>query len=492
MDSKYNLSTDEKIQIFKHIVESLDELFTYNPVFFDSGEPVWPYIRYRILAEIFQDIFNLSVPHFSINKSSYIVQLMKQMPQLWKYLTLMIFQRKQFPILFFTTARGRVIFSHGKYFNKYSDYFVEMYKNITAVVEASFRGRYYLPPHVEHFMIYDFLKISYVIKGHLFSVHKRMNRVVKDTLDRLYRVFLIREFLQRISKWLSSVIESYNLYIPFALREFEKFLKKTKPNVVFVHCGSYGGMESTLIKVAKNIGSTVGEFQHGVITHMHPAYNYGTAIFGDKEYKLHLPDYLLVYGDYWKENINFPNKIITVGNPHFWYNYNARKSKAGCEKNPNAILIVSQGSLTELYVKIAKELSKKLGKGYKIIFKLHPGEVPFIERYKELYGLENVEVVEKGDIYNYLCKVRYVISVYSTTIYEAIALGNTVFVFKHPLSEIYVPKDLGKWVESTEEIVELVKHGFEDTKKYDLNYYFDSNWKKNYRKFIEEIIGIPG
>jgi len=126
--------------------------------------------------------------------------------------------------------------------------------------------------------------------------------------------------------------------------------------------------------------------------------------FESSVYREYLPDYLLTWGEFWNNNMMHPSKKVIIGNPHFTtkqeeYN-NIKRNKIFRE---NVVLIASQGTITNSLVEITKALSRKTNsKKYEFIFRLHPGEVPFVDRYKALCALSNVKISKDGDVYELL------------------------------------------------------------------------------------------
>ncbi|MDK2821941.1 MAG: hypothetical protein PWP31_1906 [Clostridia bacterium] len=463
---------------FVNFYEEADDFFMKKPLQFSNGDLIWPFIRCKILFAFLSFRYDLEPPHarrgdekFSV--LSYISDMFKLRHSKRLHET--------FPIVFFTTAASRDFVKDGKYFNRLHDYFAFLRREETLEVEQSFRMKYRLPAYFENIISFDKLLIEVVLRGG-FSIRFPQKSKLKQHSETIF------DFL-KAKKLDFDVCEIYRLLSKFerrilvAEKIFEKFLRKFRPKVIFVHCASYGGLiNSVLVRVAKKLGIVVCEFQHGVITKAHPAYNYGETVCRSAEYIKYLPDYLLTYGDFWNGNMVFPNKCVTIGNPGFWEHYNGKKFYK--EKR---VLIVSQGSLTKEYVGLAKALSRMLPSDYEILFKLHPGEVPFEERYRELYELKNVIVVKTGNIYNYLRETKYVISICSTTIFEAFALGNVVFVYSHPLARLHIPPDIGFWVDGPEEIAKKILKGVEPTQRHKIDYFFERDWADNYVNFLKNI-----
>ena len=125
--------------------------------------------------------------------------------------------------------------------------------------------------------------------------------------------------------------------------------------------------------------------------------------------------------NFWNNKIDIPNQKYVIGNPHY-HKKLSEYNNFHKEKSAYKILIVSQGTLTEIFVKLAVNLSSILPAEYSIIFKLHPGEVSFIDRYSQLYTCKNIDVKTFGDIYEYITECDYIVGCYSTTLYEALCI----------------------------------------------------------------------
>ena len=77
-----------------------------------------------------------------------------------------------------------------------------------------------------------------------------------------------------------------------------QLLKRIKPKLILL-VNSLG--KETLIEAGKILKIPTAELQHGVINNFHPTY-----AFNNGKRKYTFPDYMLVWGDYWKENIDYP------------------------------------------------------------------------------------------------------------------------------------------------------------------------------------------
>ncbi|KLO22765.1 CDP-glycerol glycerophosphotransferase family protein [Marinitoga sp. 1155] len=455
------------------------ELINYK--FNNSDNLMWPFIRMKIFTDIISKKLNLSEPH--ANKKS--IKFSDKIKYFYNLIFNPVFYiNKTFDILSISISRTNML-KESKYFNFLYDYYNLIYPEKTIFLEEAFRMKFYKNKYFKNTYLFDSLKLKPYLYSK-FNFLKTRDNNIKYFINSLKKIKLFDEnYYNNLEKLLNRT----SIRVYYLEKLFGKFLRKIKPKILFLNTASYGGTNVILIKVAKEMGIKTAEFQHGVITKSHIAYNYGEEVFKNKEYQKYLPDYLLTYGDFWNENMRIPVKKITIGNPHFWYNYD-KINNFKEEINKKRILIVSQGALTNIYVKIAKELSKKISNDYEIIFKLHPGEVAFEERYKDLENYDNIIIKKDGDIYELINISDYIVSIYSTTIFEAASLNKPVYVYKHPMSDAYIPEDIGERVRDTNELYEKIIENIKSKNEYNINYFWNKNWKENYRKFLKDEIGI--
>ncbi|SHF00429.1 CDP-Glycerol:Poly(glycerophosphate) glycerophosphotransferase [Marinitoga hydrogenitolerans DSM 16785] len=445
---------------------------------------LWQLVRYNIFLEKMKENEKLLEAHSQKRKKSII-----------DYLTYIWLTTKKNPLLFskpsyilvFGPSIVNFITKEKKYFNRIYDYYNFLFEKETTMLEDSYGYKYFYPRAFKNVYYRDYIKIMTVLKSKILinKIDSKDLKIIESFLKYIKQHFELND--NYIGKVKNKIIKTMKK-LPYYEYYYKKLINKIKPKIVFLNTASYGG-ENFLIRLLKDERVVVGEFQHGVITKSHIAYNYGEAVFKNKEYQKYLPDYLLTYGDFWNENMRIPVKKITVGNPHFWYNYDKINNfKEELNKKKKRILIVSQGTLTNIYVKIAKELSKKISNDYEIIFKLHPGEVAFEERYKDLKSYDNIIIKKDGDIYELINISDYIVSIYSTTIFEAASLNKPVYVYKHPMSDAYIPEDIGERFRDTNELYEKIIENIKSKNEYNINYFWNKNWKNNYIQFIETYI----
>ena len=247
--------------------------------------------------------------------------------------------------------------------------------------------------------------------------------------------------------------------------------------------------------------------QHGHIYPYNPMYSYGEIISKSNPYGFPIPNYLLLYGNVTKNiliaNGYLKDNLITFGNPSL-FNLNKFKSKFDLQKSLNKfsihndehVILFTTGKLQRAYPevgkfdydeKIAEELIEKFGnnENYRIIIKPHPTEEN-IQIYEELIkknSSKNV-IISQDNIFELISLSSVVISVFSTTMYDALCFEKPVIRVKFSENEQQMT-DLSQIITTStlEEISSKIVHLLEN---------FDSQaFSKKSKDFIKEQFGLP-
>lgn len=251
---------------------------------------------------------------------------------------------------------------------------------------------------------------------------------------------------------------------------YEKLLERVDPGIVVVVV-SYGEQKSLLIEACQKKGIPTVELQHGVIYPDHLAYNFS----GDRTKRV-FPDYLLVWGEFWKNNAEFPipdKRVIPVGYP---YLEQRRKLYTG-NNSTDQLLFISQGTIGEQLSKFALEVHQHPEIDYDVVYKLHPGEY---DRWREEYPWlvdANFEVIDQSDppLYQLFAGSSAQIGVGSTAVYEGLAFDLETFVYDcsgRDVLQSLISDGAATLVQSADELA--AKLGDGDV-VFDREYYFKPN-----------------
>lgn len=264
----------------------------------------------------------------------------------------------------------------------------------------------------------------------------------------------------------------------------KKLAKKIPGKKAFLHCGCYLGINAFFIHALHRHGFTVIEPQHGYIGSNHCAYNYPQEIKTIPEVNSVFPDVYLSFGDEWGKKISIPSKIIPVGNKYL--EEYVKDIQLDATEDCFDILVVSQGSVTQKMVNVAKVLSKAFPEK-NIIFKLHPGEVPFLGRYNDLKNYTNVEIKGFEPIFPLINSAKIIVGYNSTTLFEALAFPNkSIFCFSNPDT---VGEKAFSLFDEPEELVKMIRAGRGMVSTGVAEQYWKKNWKENIKQVFLEIEG---
>lgn len=418
-----------------------------------DGVKVWQYQRHRIFLALAREVGLYTQAH---TKKNNFRELFMAAPSLLYYSLFSnpISGNYQKDILVFSA--GRKVQVDGKYIDIYSEYLVnELPENSYEIIEELYLNKH-LPASKKHRKHQDFQQVRTTIKS----------KLSRFKLSELQFTF-INEVEQGIKTGLNAEINLKSLllngYLTFKydFEFYDTLIKKRKPKQIFLVC-SYV-YKLALIAAAKQNGVETIEIQHGTIDKFHLGYSFPG--YNSIDY---FPDKMYFFGEYWKNCMTFPlkeeNKIV-YGFPYF------RKQKekfASIKKKKGSVLIISQGTIGNHLSEFLWE-NRDFLNDYEIIYKLHPGEY---DRWKSDYPdlvklseLKNVTVVDNNNtnLYSYLAESEYVIGVYSTAIYEALAFDCKVMCVNLSGIEyledviengfvklISVPQDISRFLESGE------------------------------------------
>ncbi|TFG34229.1 hypothetical protein EU527_04210 [Candidatus Thorarchaeota archaeon] len=233
-----------------------------------------------------------------------------------------------------------------------------------------------------------------------------------------------------------------------------KLLKRVKPKLV-VMVTNYA--RKSLVEACKLLKIPTIEIQHGVISPYHPGYSFPKCAYNNVDF----PNYLLVFGDYWKDVAAYPiNKenIISVGYPYL----EKKIQQYSRSKRKKQIVFISQSRIGVPISKFAVNLCNVPDLDYKIIYKLHPREVSdWRTRYPWLASA-NIEVIDTlgTDLYKLLGESMIQVGVSSTAIYEGLAYGLRTFLLDVLGVEYFdtlIQTKLVHKVSSVDEMVRLLR-----------------------------------
>ncbi len=311
----------------------------------------------------------------------------------------------------------------GKWWNIFFDPLFEEWSVSHVVLEDPFDFKHFVPTKSKHVRYMDFLVVLRNLKIALglskVSFSPQEEAIIKEIESHIERVFGLRLTLREYFK---KVLEQRKASLPLISR----LLKRTRPKLILLLDSS---SRTTFIEAARHLEIPVVELQHGVITKYHLGYNFPPP----RRVHSTFPDYLLVFGDYWRKVAHYPipsAHVISVGYPFFEKNL---EKYQGVEKQ-DLIVFISQGTIGHLLSKFAAELSQVKGLGYKIVYKLHPGEIGTWKNDYPWLVSSGIRVIDDltVSLYDLFSVAKIQVGVYSTGLFEGLGFDLFTVLYKAP------------------------------------------------------------
>ena len=455
--------------------EEEHDLLQYK--FANSGYCIWPFIRYQVASYLVMgqnsSISTSNDTSFQSRSSFYIAM------SLAKEYILSFFPRKKngrvkkSRIIFFTSDKSDVPSKEGWY-NRNLDVFAECNKdNSQIILHSDSRERY--PRKFENYY-YD---VRNNVNNKLMSHIRRTSSIDKNTIDlliaELEQAFpSIKDYLQGRIR---SILYNKSRSLDFERKHYNKIIDKAKPEFAIVEDACYGYDKAYIIKLLKDKGIKVLEAQHSIVGPYNPAYNYSYS--EDSEYAEYMPDIFMSYGEYWEKRLHIPVRIIPVGNPNFYKNASTKKEIKGR-------ILIALSSDTSYWVEFIRDYISDNNE-VDIVIKSHPLITEILKDFDEFNEIKGIELVSKGNIYDYLSEAEYVMSDKSTVLLEAYCMKKTVFVYDCEQAKEVIPNEVGfrfKTYEDFKSIIDSTIDGNGVTEE-DVKFFFDSNWESNYCQIIQ-------
>ena len=456
-----------------------------------KGFKFWHYIRFSIYSEILKQKDNSGQGHSDLSDKKFITRVWYKLKQIPNFiLKNPLYRLDQKDILVLNHQR-RV--KNGNYYDCiYTDEILENIKNTYYVFEEPYLGKHFKPIRTKNIRYFDYINfIKAAKKIFIKFINPNFGKLSSNDINRLFLLFnaINRAFNIDFDKYkkikdVENLILNYNIMKKY----YEKILDKIKPKVI-IEVASYGFSRFLFNELAKKRGIKIVELQHGIMGKYHIAYNFHR--------KLELetfPDYIFLFGEYWKNNTRFPlkkEKLIVTGFPYFEGRLEELTKNSRKNNKKENILFISSGAACKQFSKLAIKLDKLIDhKKYNITYKLHPGEY---DRWKRTYPWlinSTFKIIDnnKKDIYHYLSKAEYLIGISSTVIFEGLEFNLKTFLYKicgyQCMKDLY-ENNYAKLVTSAEEIVE----GLDSNKNNIENkeFFWKSNSLKNIINSINNI-----
>ena len=426
--------------------------------------PIWERIRFKIWREIKQQ-HGTGQAHTSVDKT------------LQDYVTggLLFAKNLVHRNPFFAEESDIAFFGHQRRKKEADGFWWDIYcdpiHNECEYEHVHFESDYLLN-HLTPAKTEDLRYLDLITYGNTIQKLLGINDVSIPESDRHHLRELEAEFSREFNADIDLVarVEQKLAHRKRTLPLYRRLLNKVSPNLVVVVVG-YGS--ENLIEACGELDIPVTELQHGVIYEDHFGYSYP----GSRT-KETFPDYLLVWGEFWKDAIETPlsdDRVIPVGYPYL----EQTKQQYENVEPDNQILFISQGTIGAELSQFALEVAQHPDIDYEVRYKLHPGEYDRWEsEYPWLVNAEAPITIIDGSeppLYELFAESNVQIGVGSTAVYEGLLFGLETYVYDCEGSTVLQPliyEGSAELISTTDELVDSLGSG---ASAFNKEYYFEQH-----------------
>lgn len=483
-----NLISDNAANLFDLLsIESHAGILDYQA--HKSSVPLWLLIRPYFLRLLLSELLYKESPLISLQAPKTPIIKALNCIVLAKIRTLTYPSDKPVDVLIRSTGAGLQI-RDGLLFNRLCDHFVGEKQSTTEVLEDFFDWRWPTKRHFDRVIYNTPLRTLDLMRSKLTSkqVNYSVVAALCDFLGERCKSLLNWDIDQHQKKWLMALTVQAASSAPIWYSRYLELLQRKKVKLLIVEEASYGGWLACLIKAAKDLGIPTAEYQHGLISKGHYAYNYAPNLLTQKKLIDCLPEYFLTYGSWWGTQINAPVRQIVVGNPHRDFYKNAACTDKAV---PSDILILGDGRETAKYLHLAAALVLHIKNSDRIVFRPHPEERHKFKNSTEKKTDSGVYIDTNADIYDSLRQAHTIISEVSTGLFEAIGFVNRILVWETAKSKFGIPNHPFTGFASVEQAAHLINDdGIFSSHVALSETIWASNWKSRYNSFLQEAANL--
>lgn len=460
------------MSILDNLLKIEDDASLYDFTFSYKNTLMYPVIRFLLLQSAIEDQNRISSPygllHVGIKqKIEYILKSFHYRPK-----------HIQSDIVFFGSDVSNIRQGNA-YFNRLTELFANEYAPKTILIESADKMNYKRPRTYHKVFAENFVAISARIKSFLISAKIDDEKQINAFVQYLKQHFNYKFINMKVWDTVKHVLLRFSVRISFLCKEYTELLKWLSPKIVLLEDACYGGSVPIII-AARGLGIPIGEYQHGLISLSHPAYNYSAQL--SEKYKYYIPDFYMSYGRYWMENSRIPTKVLEIGNPYL------SETIVHCEysEKKEVLLYISAAIDPDCYVQEVLLLKEMLAnKGCEIMFRIHPSEVLRLQMvYKPI--IDAGIPIDTQPLYETLRHTKYLLGDFSTVLFEASMFDCIIFVRDTPHNRSNVDITRFNAIQSMDELVKKIcSQEYQKTAYRD---FWADNWQSRYKEIIESYI----
>lgn len=397
-----------------------------------AGVYLWPVVRMELYYKVTRALGVFGAPHGTSRSKGRVWAKAK----LWSYATasLLFRPKRAADVLIFDHSRkvkrGEVwvdVYTEGLIEELSArEIDVEVYTNLSY---ANDQLHTFDVPRRYHDAITTLAKLGAKISPQRLSDGERAK------IKRLERLFASRLGVTlKLERYLRRRITEFRV----RHRIYTRLLRAHRPRSLVVVV-SYAQSIMPLIAAAKSLKIPTVELQHGTFSRYHLGYH-----FPHEAPHPYFCDTFFVFGAFWREMADLPIATEEARVHGFRHLYDQLLTSMSSSSDRDAVLFISQGVIGEGLSRYAVACARA-HVPWRLVYKLHPSEyLTWRDDYPLLrdcadHGL--IQVVDHSDVglYTLMSEAYYQVGVFSTAIYEGLALGCHTLIADLPGIEYMIP-----------------------------------------------------
>jgi hypothetical protein len=265
---------------------------------------------------------------------------------------------------------------------------------------------------------------------------------------------------------------------PMDARFWRSVFRRVRPRVILTEEGCYGHM-AVFNHEARERGVVVAEFQHGMVTRGHDAYNVAPRLAADPGYGRTQPRAFLGYGSWWNSQFNAPvADRIPLGNPH--RDETLRDWRPGAIRR--SVLVLGDGIETDAYLDFCQTLGALVPAGLDVVFRPHP-----MERAR-VVGRQAFSIDAVADLYESFRSAHAVVGEASTGLFEAVGLVDRIFVWDTVKSRFYLGDHPFSRFADAPQLAEMLRSsGDRATDPAFADHMWATDWRRRFSDFVANV-----
>lgn len=270
----------------------------------------------------------------------------------------------------------------------------------------------------------------------------------------------------------------------------DRLLDRVRPERV-INVVHYNWSALALTARAHQRGIPVAELQHGTVSPEHIAYNVGC-----QQRSPTTPDYFLSFGEFWSDmvrGLGLPSERV----PALGFSWLENRMAGVPRARSRTLLVLSQRSIGVELSRLAVDVARRLAPlGWRVIYRLHPGEVAdFRERTPWLTGGPLEVSTGQLDLYRQFGEVGAQLGVYSTALFEGVAFALPTLIARLPGSDSLAPFVRfggARYVSDAEQVAQALGELGDGVPEALVRRVWQPGATQNFRRFVETWLGKTG